>query len=150
MENWTKLYQRILQSSVWKLPSDYRIVWITLLALKDKDGFVYGTDGWLADQARVDMDTCKKALKMFLNPDPASRTAANHGRKIKAVKGGWVILNHFLYRDGIEVVRERWRRQKQAQRSRLRGGTLPGEVAAVVAMKHGDERRQVLGDLGVE
>lgn len=120
METWTKLYQRILHSSVWKFPSDVRIVWITLLALKDENGYVMGTPGWLADQALVPLESCKKALKIFLSPDERSRTPDNDGRKLKEVDGGWIILNHFLYRDGIEVIRDKWRRQKRQQRRRMK------------------------------
>ena len=119
MESYTKLYQRILQSSVWKCSSDVRIVWITLLALKDGDGMVKGTAGWLADQARVSDEVCEEALRIFSSPDARSRTGDNEGRKIKAVEGGWVILNHLLYRDGMEETREKWRRQKQAQRQKV-------------------------------
>ena len=121
MENWTKLYGRILQSSVWKLPSDHRIVWITLLALKDDEGCVFGTEGWLADQARVDDKFCHEALEKFLGPDARSRTPDNDGRKIEVIKGGWRVLNHELYRDGMEDLREKWRKQKARQRAKAKG-----------------------------
>jgi hypothetical protein len=118
MEAWTKLYQRIIQSSVWKLPSDVRVVWITLLALKDEGGCVYGTIGWLADQARVEPEVCEDAIGIFLSPDKSSRTADHEGRKIERIENGWRVLNHHLYRDGMEDMREKWRRQKAAQRAR--------------------------------
>lgn len=138
METWTKLYQRILQSSVWKCPSDVRIVWITLLALKDENGCVFGSEGWLADQARVDDDACHKALKIFMSPDKRSRTADNEGRKIEEIEGGWRVLNHHLYRDGIEDMREKWRRQKMAQRALKRSVPMAGETLAVRALNNGD------------
>jgi hypothetical protein len=93
-------------------------VWITLLALKDKEGCVYGSATWLADRARVDDKTCQKALKVFLSPDERSRTEDNKGRKIEVIDGGWRVLNHFLYRDGMEDMREKWRRQKAEQRAK--------------------------------
>lgn len=125
METYAKLYQRILDSSVWKQPSDIRIVWITLLALKDENGCVFGTEGWLADRARVDDPVCHRALKIFKSPDKRSRTGTNDGRKIEDIEGGWRVLNHHLYRDGMEDMREKWRRQKAKQRSKLYVG--PGE-----------------------
>lgn len=118
MENYVKLYQRILQSSVWKQPSDVRIVWITLLALKDENGCVFGSVGWLSDQARVKDEVCERALSIFCSPDNRSRTVTNDGRKIVEIDGGWQVLNHLLYRDGIETMREKWRRQKADQRAR--------------------------------
>lgn len=115
-----------------------RIVWITLLALKDENGCVWGAPGWLADRARVSEETCEKALKMFKAPDPKSRTMANEGRKIVTIEGGWQVLNHELYRDGMERLREKWRRQKAAQRLK-RSEPLAGESAAVRAAERGDE-----------
>lgn len=118
MEAWTKLYQRILASSVWRLPSDIRVVWITILALKDENGCVFGTVGWLADQARVEIEVCREAIEIFKAPDERSRTADNDGRKIAEIQGGWSVLNHQYYRDGIEDIRDRWKKQKKAQRAR--------------------------------
>lgn len=136
MEQWTKLYQRILQSSVWKLPSDMRCVWITLLALKDEAGLVYGTVGWLADQARVEVGVCEEAVKIFLSPDKSSRTGDNEGRKIEEIPGGWRVLNHHLYRDFIENQREKWRRQKAAQRAReLEEGLGPADPELEASLK---------------
>ena len=131
MESYAKLYQRILDSSVWKQPSDIRIVWITLLALKDENGCVFGGEGWLADRARVGDEVCHRALKIFKAPDKRSRTVTNDGRKIEDIEGGWRILNHHLYRDGIEDMREKWRRQKANQRAKYRigvGESIRGEV----------------------
>jgi len=118
MEGWTKLYERIVQSSVWRESSDVRVVWITLLALKDREGCIYGTPEWLADQARVDDEVCQAALKKFLSPDKRSRNSANDGRRIKVIQGGWKVLNHEFYRDGMEDMREKWRRQKMQQRKK--------------------------------
>ncbi len=118
MEGWAKLYSRILQSSVWRESSDVRVVWITLLALKDRDGCVYGSAEWLADQARVEDEVCRKALRKFLSPDKRSRNSANDGRRIEEVEGGWRVLNHELYRDGMEEMRDKWRRQKAEQREK--------------------------------
>jgi hypothetical protein len=138
MENYCKLYQRILQSSVWKLPPEIRIVWITILALKDSEGCVYGTKEWLADQALVSDEWCAKALKIFKAPDKRSRTPDNEGRKIEDIKGGWRVLNHWMYRDGLEIQREKWARQKAAQRAKKMSAPDGRETAAVRAFEDGD------------
>ncbi len=133
MDNYVKLYQRILDSSIWKQPSDVRIVWITMLALKDEDGCVYGSVGWLADRARVEDGICEKALRIFSEPDARSRTVTHDGRKIEAISGGWRILNHLLYRDGIEDQREKWRRQKASQRLKVKSGeSIRGAIKRAV------------------
>lgn len=128
METWCKLYKRILESSVWKLSSDERIVWITLLALKDENGCVFGSVGWLSLRAIVPLDVCKKALKKFLSPDEFSRTLDHDGRKLEEIEGGWRVLNHHLYRDGIEIVREKWRNQKKQWRAKQNVTTLAERI----------------------
>ena len=38
--SWTPLFSNIIDSSVWRESKETRLVWITLLAKKDKDGYV--------------------------------------------------------------------------------------------------------------
>jgi hypothetical protein len=71
---------------------------------------------------------CRKALKIFKAPDQKSRTAMHEGRKIEEVAGvGWRVLNHFYYRDGMEDMRAKWRRQKKEQRAKKPEGPMGGE-----------------------
>lgn len=118
MENYCKLYHGILTSSVWQKPLSWKIVWITILALKDAEGRVRGSVGWLAMIAGVPRKDAVEALEAFLSPDPDSRSQEHEGRRIEAIEGGWRVLNHSFYRDVLEDQRQRWRRQKAAQRQR--------------------------------
>lgn len=76
-----------------------RLVWVTMLAMKDRHGEVMGSVPGLANVARVPVDACRAAIKKFLSPDPDSRTADYEGRRIEAIQGGWAVLNHDAYRD---------------------------------------------------
>jgi len=98
MSGFTKLVPEIIQSSIWNQPSDIRIVWITLIASKDKDGYVRGDATTIARMANVPLDVTEKALALFQEKDPSSHTPDNEGKRIVAAPGGWIILNHFLYR----------------------------------------------------
>jgi hypothetical protein len=95
-------------------------MWITMLALKDKDGFVAASIPGLAHAAIVTRDECEKALKVFESPDPDSRTKDNDGRRIEKVDGGWIILNHFLYRDGLSDDPETARARERMRRFRAK------------------------------
>lgn len=95
---YTKLFSEIITSTIWAEPDETRIVWITMLALKDKWGIVGATVPGLAHLARVDVEVCRRAVDKFLGPDPDSRTPDNEGRRIEVVEGGWRILNHEKYR----------------------------------------------------
>jgi hypothetical protein len=100
MSGFTKLVPEIIQSSIWNEPSDIRIVWITLIAVKDENGYVRGDARTVARMANVSEDVAEKALESFQKPDARSHTPDNEGRRIAAAPGGWIVLNHELYRTG--------------------------------------------------
>ena len=95
---YTKLFQRITQSTVWCEDSETRIVWITMLALSDSRGRVFSSVPGLANTARVTVDQARIALAKFMTPDPDSTTPDFDGRRIEVIEGGWRLLNHGKYR----------------------------------------------------
>lgn len=98
MVGFTKLHGLILDSSIWLESTDVRIVWITMMAMADKDGVVQASIGGLAARARVDREACVQALAILAGPDPDSRDGTT-GERIEKTEGGWVLLNHANYRD---------------------------------------------------
>jgi len=117
MAGYTKLFNSILASTIWRAPNTTRIVWITMLAMADKDGVVEGSVPGLADFARVSVADVETALEELLAPDPYSRTEDYEGRRIEAVPGtGWRLLNHAKYRAKMnEDERREYNRKKQAE-----------------------------------
>ncbi len=116
MSGYTKLFNSILASTVWREPNEVRIVWITLLAMADKEGIAEGSVPGIADFARIPVEATRTALKRLSMPDPDSRSQEHDGRRIRAVDGGWQLLNHAKYRAkmGADERRE-YNRLKQAQ-----------------------------------
>ena len=98
MNNYTKLFQSILASSIWSEDDQTRIVWITLLAMADKHGEVHASVPGVARLAGVPIAATETALQRFLSPDPYSRTPDNEGRRLLPMEGGWRIANHAKYR----------------------------------------------------
>lgn len=116
MSGYTKLFSSILASTVWREDKDTRIVWITLLAMADKNGMAEGSVPGLADFARLSVDETRKALIKLESPDPDSRTQVDEGRRIRTVDGGWLLVNHAKYRQKLnEDERREYKRVKQAQ-----------------------------------
>lgn len=133
MSGYTKLFQKILNSSIWDEDDKTRIVWITMLAMSNKDGEILSTVSSLARNARVSKEDCRTALAKFCAPDPESTTPDYEGRRIAAIEGGWKLLNHRKYRDmmGIEERREYYRMKKTEYRDReraLRKGMTAREI----------------------
>ena len=96
---YTKLFNSIVTSTIWTEDNATRIVWITMLAIADKNGEVQGSVPGLARIAGVAVDDCRVAITKFLSPDPDSRTKDDEGRRIQAIDGGWELLNFRKYRD---------------------------------------------------
>jgi hypothetical protein len=98
-----------------------------MLAMADLDGFVASSIPGLAARARVTVEQAEAALQVFLSPDKYSRTPDHEGRRIKVVKGGWLLLNHEAYRKAIDAEAEKERKRDWAreQRSKVKGDVVP-------------------------
>ena len=116
MSGYTKLFNSILASTVWREPMEVRIVWITLLAMADKDGIAEASIPGLADFARVSVDATREAIQRLSSPDPDSRSQEFEGRRIQSIDGGWLLLNHAKYRAKMSLdERREYNRVKQQQ-----------------------------------
>jgi hypothetical protein len=98
-ETYTKLFNTIITSSIWSEDAVTCKVWITLLAMADFKGQVFGSMIGIADMARIDVKDCEIAFKKLLSPDKYSRTQAEEGRRVRVIEGGWEIINYEFYRD---------------------------------------------------
>jgi hypothetical protein len=115
---YTKLFSSIVTSTIWREPPIVCKVWITMLALSDRDGIVEGSIPGLAHLAGVSIEEVQNAIDRFMGPDQFSRTPEHEGRRIEAIPGGWRLLNYEKYRLKLskEDIRERDRVRKQRQR----------------------------------
>lgn len=113
---YTKLFGSIVHSTIWREPDHVRLVWVTMLALADKDGVVEASVPGLADVARVSLEQAMDALDRFQKPDKYSRNKASEGRRIEEIAGGWRLLNHYHYR---QLMSAEERKAKDAERHRI-------------------------------
>lgn len=139
----TKLQRSIVSSSIWLQDAETRLVWITLLALCDRDGIVRASPLSLAHQARVSQKGCAHALELFQAPDADSRSMDFEGRRVERVDGGFKLLNYDrILNEGAREERRGYNREKQAEsraRKRAKGGTVRPE--------HRDDRGDVRGTM---
>jgi hypothetical protein len=134
----TKLFSSITESTVWYEPDSTRLVWITMLAMADRQGRVWGSVPGLAGRARVSLQATREALKCFLSPDADSRTKEFEGRRIEEIDGGWRLLNHAKYRElrdeeSRKAYQREWvkkRRQKESTVDRSRPASTNAEAEA--------------------
>lgn len=115
-DTYAKLFGSILDSTVWQESLPTKVVWITMLAMKDRNGYVGAAIPGLAKRAGVSVEECEGALTKFLSPDPYSRSKEHNGRRIEVSDGGWTVLNHEKYRQKMSLEdRREYKRQKQAE-----------------------------------
>lgn len=146
MSGFTKLFSTIVTSSIWSEDDKTRIVWITMLALANREGVVEAAVPGLANAARVSVEDCEAALKRFCEPDKYSRSKSHDGRRIEAIEGGWKLLNHASYREKLSSIdRAEYQRVKQANyRKRKKTVSLEykdREKRYVEAEKNGDTNK---------
>src|SRR4030095_5204935 len=120
MSNFALLWNKMLLSSLWINGSkETKLLFVTMLMLKDADGIVLGSLVGLAAMARLTPEECKAALSELLGPDPDDTSGVLQGRRLEEINGGWRIVNHDLYRFSTEARREFWRQQKAEQRAKV-------------------------------
>lgn len=124
MNNYTKLFNSLLTSTIWAEDDKTRIVWVTMLAMADQHGEVHSTVPGLSRIAGVPIPDVEKALAKFMSPDQYSRTKDHEGRRIAEIEGGWELLNHAKYRalasreDSKTKAADRQRRKRERDASR--------------------------------
>jgi len=129
MSGYTKLFESILESTVWLESPPVKVVWITLLAMADRDGCVEASVPGLAKRAGVERPYCEQALAKFLSPDPDSRTPDHEGRRLEAIPGGWRLLNYETYRERATKEEATNKATERQRRKRERDKALQGVTA---------------------
>ena len=129
MSAYTKLFSSILESTVWQAPDSVRLVWITMLAMKDRDGIVEASIPGLAARARQSIPLTEQALALLAAPDPYSRTKDHDGRRIVEIDGGWRLLNHDKYNDKSSA--EEYKAKNAARQARYRERVAARQAAAL-------------------
>lgn len=146
MNTWAPLWNGIVYSSLWKESDTVRILFITMMALKDSDDIVRYTAYQIGQLANKDEVEVLEALKVLCSPDTKRKEHQEHaGRRIKAVEEGWLVLNGNKYRDMVrlEMKRAKNRRAQAAWRNRQRAKELPGEKEYDKAFGNGATSEQL-------
>lgn len=157
MTMYNKIFTKILDSSVWLEPTPTRIVWITMIAAMDENGFCqFAAVGNVAGRARVTEAEARAAIKALESPDLESSDQDNEGRCIERVPGGWMVLNAPKYRaivtrvNAQEKTKERVRRFREKNKPSGNGdvterndSVTPSEAEAEAEPKTEGKRKKI-------
>lgn len=131
------MFESLLDSTVWQEAKETRLVWITMLLMKNRLHVVEASVPGLAKRAGVTIPECEEALARFLAPDPYSRTKDYDGRRIEVVEGGWKVLNGEAYKQRMGPEERRayqaaWMREyRKRKKETKRDGGCAGAQAAI-------------------
>lgn len=112
-----------MDSSLWTEDDTTIKVFLTMLALKDRDHVVRNNAFGIATRAHKTEAEVLRSLEILSAPDTRRIEPQEHeGRRIEKVEDGWLILNGEKYRDMINICyRREYQRIKQSEyRQRLR------------------------------
>lgn len=118
-----KLDSGIVNSSIWSEPLATRILWITMLAMGDENGFVSTSLPGLIRAANISKEEFVTGIKALESPDEYSRTSEYEGRRVEHIEGGWIILNFKKYRERSEIIREQTRERVRKHRDKIKDVT---------------------------
>jgi hypothetical protein len=116
--SYSKLHSSLVHSSLWTEPDNVRILFITLLAICDRQGYVFGSRGGIERLANIGESEEDDPWDVLMSPDPDSsdllRNPENEGRRIEEVPGGFRLLNFEYYR-ALRNDDDRREQNRQAQ-----------------------------------
>jgi hypothetical protein len=122
---YNKLFTSILDSSIWLEEPTTKVVWVTLIAAMDEDGFAhFSAMQNLANRAVLSLSDTEAAVKILESPDPNSADKEFDGRRIERVPGGWMVLNAKKYRDLATRAIAKENVRRRVQKFRLKKSVL--------------------------
>jgi len=130
-DHYTKLFNSIIHSTIWREDDKTRILWVTMLAMSDENGNVLSSLPGLADAARITIKECETSLEKLMQPDPYSRTQDYEGRRIAVIDDGWHILNREKYKNKGKDRTEYWKEYKRRKRAENKDLSTGGHVESV-------------------
>ena len=140
---YTKLFEEIVDSTIWQAPDHIRILWITMLAKKQRNHTVQAAIPGLARAAGITVEQCEEGLEHLMAPDPYSRTKDHEGRRIKECDGGWFVLNGEKYREKMNEDERReykriWIANKRAKDKEEHVDTVDESRQQMTSVTHTD------------
>jgi len=118
--SFTKLFNSIITSSIWSEDDKTRIMWITMLASADANGYVTGSIPGMAAIARMSLQDAEQSIKALCSPDPYSRSKEHEGRRLIEADGGWLIVNYAKYREHRDPEKRRVQNREAKRRQRAK------------------------------
>ena len=141
--DWIPLFTSIVDSSLWEEPPHVRLMFLTLMFMKDQDDHIVREPlRRVAKVANLSEDKheayrlAEEAMRILSEPDGRSEEPQAHeGRRIKWIEGqGWLVLNGEYYERvrkelGARIRKTQLQRKRREQAAKAKNaGALPGDA----------------------
>lgn len=119
VNGFVKIYgSKLITSSLWDEAPEARLVFLSLLAIADWQGFVdIPNERALARVMNVEISYLEKALAVLMAPDDGSRTPDQEGRRVLREGSGWRVVNYEKYREFRSATQEATRLRVEKHRA---------------------------------
>ena len=126
--SFVKLFNTLTDSSVWALPDNIRVIWISMLSMCNSRGNVHASVLGVANRARKSVEEVEEALRIFTSPDPYSRTKIDEGRRIVEIDGGWHFVTWDVHRRALDAEAARESKRKWWAANRGSATEMPAKL----------------------
>lgn len=138
--SYSKLHSSIVNSSLWGEEDHVRLLFITMLAMCDKDGIVYGSRLGIERAAMITYtDDDRNPWQVLMSEDKDSsdkiRAPENGGRRIEEISGGFRLLNFSYYR-GLRNDDDRREQNRAAQERHRKSARISQGQPPSAAVSH--------------
>lgn len=131
MNNYTPIFENIVDSSLWEEPYYVRVLFLSMLALKDRDHVVRADVYRLKKRANMKEEEVIEGLKRLEAPDRKRPGQLFEGRRIEKVEDGYLILNGDKYQKLMREANRRAANAKAQAAFRARQAALAGKPKMV-------------------
>lgn len=126
--SYVKLFTTLTDSSVWALPDNIRVIWISMLSMANARGNVHASVLGIANRARKSVEEVEEALRIFMSPDPYSRTKTDDGRRLVEIDGGWRFLTWNVHQRALNAEAARESKRKWWAENRATATEMPAKL----------------------
>jgi hypothetical protein len=115
----SKVEDRILDSTLWEEPPEARLVFLGMLFASDLDGNLpIRTESALARRLNLTPEFLEKGLAICMAPDPRSGNPDHEGRRVIRTEDGWLVVSKAKYVAGQTSQQQAWAAKKARWRAR--------------------------------
>ncbi len=134
MANFSKIYDHILDSTLWEEIPEARLVLLGMAFASDLDGKLFTrTKSALARRLNLTEDYIDRGLAPLLLPDPNSANKEYDGRRVVPIDGGWLVVSKSKYVGNQSSEQAKWAEKKarwRAKRAAMEEGRQQAHSAA--------------------